>query len=100
MESCIRGVTTLHHYKRISSRDLEWHQRENGREKEEVKLSCSFDKRVRPQNLAKVKPFREENTTEMNEVENTPLEKRDKKEQIRVALWLKRDARLDKAKRT
>ena len=22
MESCIRGVTTLHHYERISSRDL------------------------------------------------------------------------------
>src|SRR3954466_5341616 len=23
----IRGVTTLHHYERISSRDLEWHRR-------------------------------------------------------------------------
>ena len=32
-----RGVTTLHHYERISSRDLGWHQRENGREREEVK---------------------------------------------------------------
>ena len=30
------GVTTLHHYERISSRDLEWHRRENGREREEV----------------------------------------------------------------
>src|SRR3954466_688042 len=26
-----RGVTTLHHYERISSRDLEWHRRENER---------------------------------------------------------------------
>ena len=73
-----RGVTTLHHYKRISSRDLEWHRRENGIEREEVKLSCSFDKRVKPKDLEKVKPFREKNTTEMNKVENTPLEKRDK----------------------
>ena len=31
----------------------------NGREREEVKLSCLFDKRVRPKNLEKVKPFRE-----------------------------------------
>ena len=46
----------------------------------------------------KVKPFREKNTTEMNEVENTPLEKRNKEEQIRTALRLKRDARLDKMK--
>ena len=66
-----QGVTTLHHYERISSRDLEWHRRENGREIEEVKLSCFFDKRVKPKNLAKVKPFREKNTTEINEVENT-----------------------------
>ena len=73
-----RGVTTLHHYERISSRDLEWHRRENGREREEVKLSCFFDKRVKPKNLEKVKPFREKNTTKVNKVENTPLEKRDK----------------------
>ena len=33
MKSCIRGVTTLHHYERISSRDLGWHRRE--KEKEE-----------------------------------------------------------------
>ena len=50
----------------------------NGRGREEVKLSCFFDKRVKPKNLEKVKPFREKNTTEMNKVENTPLEKRDK----------------------
>ena len=49
-----RGVTTLHHYKRISSRDLEWHRRDNGREREEVKLSCFFDKRVKPKNLARL----------------------------------------------
>ena len=85
-----QGTTTLHHYERISSRDLEWHQRENGREREEVKLSCFFDKRVRPKNLEKLKPFREKNTTEMNEVENTPLEKRNKEEQLRAALRLKR----------
>ena len=84
------GVTTLHHYERISSRDLEWHRRDNGREKEEVKLSCFFDKRVRPKNLQNVKPFLEKNTTEMNEVENTPLEKRNKGEQLRAALRLKR----------
>ena len=71
-----RDVTTLHHYKRISSQDLGWHRRET--EEEEVKQSCFFDKRVKPKNLEKVKPFREKNTTEMNEVENTPLEKRNK----------------------
>ena len=71
------GVTTLHHYKRISSQDLEWHRRENrgGRGREEVKLSCSFDKRVKPKNLEKVKPSREKKTTEMNIVEDTPLRK-------------------------
>ena len=71
MESYIWGVTTLHHYEKISSRDLEWHRKENGREREDVKLSCFFDKRVRPKNLEKVKPFREKNTTEMNKVEKT-----------------------------
>ena len=81
-----RGVTTLHHYERISSRDLEWHRRDNGREKEEVKLSCSFDKRVKPNNLEKVKTFREKEHEEMNEVENTPLEKRNKEEQLWAAL--------------
>ena len=40
-------------------------------------------------NLEKVMPFREKNTTEMNEVENTPLEKRNKGEQLRAALRLK-----------
>ena len=95
-----RGVTTLHHYERISSRDLEWHQRENRRDKEEVKRSCSFDKRVEPKNLEKVKPYREKNTTEINEVESTPLAKRKKEEQLWAALRLRRDARIEKAKRT
>ena len=45
---------------------------------------------MKPKNLEKVKPFREKNTTEMNEVENTPLEKRNKGEQLRAALRLKR----------
>ena len=58
--------------------------------REKVKLSCFFAKRVKPKNLEKVKPFREKNTTEMNEVENTPLEKRNKEEQLRAALRLKR----------
>ena len=53
---------------------------------------------MKPKNLAKVKPFREKNTTEMNEVESTPLGKRNKEEPIRVALRLKRDERLDKMK--
>ena len=34
------GVTTLHHYKRISSRDLGWHRRET--EGEEVKQIASL----------------------------------------------------------
>ena len=51
MESCIRGVTTLHHYERISSRDLGWHRRENRKGREEVKLSCFFDKWVKPRTL-------------------------------------------------
>ena len=46
---------------------------------------------MKPKNLEKVKPFREKNTTEMNEVENTPLDKRNKEEQLRAALRLKRE---------
>ena len=93
-----RGVTTLHHYERISSRDLEWHRRENGREREEVKLSCSFDKRVKPKSLEKVKPYRENNTTETNEVENTPVGKRKQGITNSDNIRLKRDERLDKMK--
>ena len=93
-----RGITTLHHYERISSQDLEWHRRENGREREEVKLSCFFDKRVKPKNLEKVEQIERNKTMEKNKVENTPLEKRDKEEQLQTALRLERYARLDKMK--
>ena len=55
---------------------------------------------MKPKNLEKVKPYREKNTTEINEVESTPVGKSNKEEQIRTTLRLKRDARLDKAKRT
>ena len=64
------------------------------------KLSCFFDKRVRPKNLEKVKPYREKNKTEINEVESTPVGKRNKELQIRTALRMKKDERLDKTKRT
>ena len=74
-EIYIRGVTTLHHYERISSRDLEWHRRENRREREEVKLSCFFDKRVKPKNLERMNKLKER-TDEKNKVESTPVEKR------------------------
>ena len=63
---------------------------------EEVKPSCFFDKRVKPRNLEKVKPFREKNTTEMKEVESTLLGKRNEEEQSCTALRLERYARLDK----
>ena len=53
---------------------------------------------MKPKNLEKVKPFREKNTTEINEVESTPLAKRNKEEPLWAALRLRRDARLDKAK--
>ena len=49
LERRSRGVTTLHHYKRISSHDLGWHRRRT--EGEEVKWSCFFDKRVKPRTL-------------------------------------------------
>ena len=47
-------------------------------------------------NLERLHHLREKNTTKMNKVENTPLETRNKEEQIRIALRLKRDARPDK----
>ena len=63
--------------------------------REEVKPSCFFDKRVKPRNLEKVKPFREKNTMEKNEAEKHSI-KKNKEEQIRRALRLERYARLDK----
>ena len=71
----------------------------NGREREEVKLSCFFDKRVKPKNLDRLNQLKVRKQR-INHVENTLLRKWNKKEQIREALRLKRDARLDKAKRT
>ena len=47
-----------------------------------------------------VEQIERKNKTEMNKVENTLLEKRNEEEQIRTTLRLKRDARLDKTKRT
>ena len=38
LEHRSRGVTTLHHYERISSRDLGWHRIENGRGRGKTKL--------------------------------------------------------------
>ena len=55
---------------------------------------------MKPENLEKVKPFREKNTAEMNEVDNSPLEKRNKENQIRTTLRLRSDKQLDKMKRT
>ena len=50
-------------------------------------------------NLERLNKLKErKNTTELNELESTPLEKRNKGKQLRVALRLKRDERLDKMK--
>ena len=54
-----RGVTTLHRYKRISSRDLGWHRREKRKRKRRGKLSCFFDKRVKPKNLERLNNLKE-----------------------------------------
>ena len=43
-----------------------------------------------------VEQIERKNTTKMNKVDNSPLEKRSKEEPIRAALRLERDARLDK----
>src|SRR3954462_11755322 len=58
------GVITLHHYERISPRDPEWHRGKNGRGRKEVKLSCFFDKRVKPRNLARLNKLREKENNE------------------------------------
>ena len=50
--------------------------------------------------IERLKNLARNNRMVMNKVENTPLEKRNKEEQIRKALQLKRDARLEKMKRT
>ena len=51
----------------------------NGREREEVKLSCFFDKRVTPKNLERLSTFERKNTTKMKKVETTLLGKRTRK---------------------
>ena len=71
----------------------------SGRAREGVKLSCFFDKEWNQRTLRGWKLERK-NTTEINIVENTPLEKRNKDEEIRAALRLKSDMKLDKMKRT
>ena len=47
-----------------------------------------------------VEQIERKNPMEMNEVESTPLGKRNKEEQIWAALRLKSDMKLDKMKRT
>ena len=64
------------------------------------KLNCFFDKRVKPKNLEKVEQNEKKKAIEKNKVESTPLGKRNKEEQIRAALRLKSDMKLDKMKRT
>ena len=60
-----RGVTTLHHYKRISSRDLGWHRRET--EEEEVKQSCFLTDEWNQRTL-EVEQLERNDTTEMSEL--------------------------------
>ena len=50
----------------------------SGKGSGEVKLSCFFDKQVKPENLCEVEQVERKNTMKMNKVENTPLEKRNK----------------------
>ena len=74
-----RGVTTLHHYERISSRDLGWHRRENGRGREKVKIKLLLWQMSETTNLERLNKLKErKNTMNMNEVENSPLERRNK----------------------
>ena len=65
LERRSRGVTTLHHYERISSRDLEWHRRENGREREEVNQIASLTNEWN-QEPREVKQIQEKNTMKVN----------------------------------
>ena len=53
---------------------------------------------MKPKNLEKVEQNERKKATEKNKVESTPLSKRNMEEPIRLALWLKRDERLDKMK--
>ena len=71
------GVTIMESYIRVLVPRSRMAPERNGRGREEVKLSCFFDKRVKPMNLETLNNLKEE-YNEMNEVENTPLEKRNK----------------------
>ena len=73
-----RGVTTLHHYERISSWDLEWHRREKRKKKRRGKTKLFLWQMSETKEPCEVEQIREKNTTKGNKVENTPLEKRDK----------------------
>ena len=72
-----RGVTTLHHYERISARDLEWHRR--GKEEEEVRWNyvASLTNEWNQRTLRGWK-IKRKKTMKMFKVENNPLEKRNK----------------------
>lgn len=71
----------------------------NGREKEEVKLSWFFEKRVKPR-ILRGWTIERKNATKKNKVESTPGGKSSKEEQIRAALRLKSDVKLYKMKIT
>ena len=92
------GVTTLHDYERISSRDLEWHQREKRKRKRRGKAKLLNWQTNETKEPWEVEQIERQHIAKMNKVENTPLEKRDKEEQLQTALWLERYARLDKMK--
>ena len=65
-------VTTLHHYKRISSRDLGWHRRETG--KGRGKTNWLLWQTSETKEPCEVEQIERKNTMKMNKVENTPLE--------------------------
>ena len=71
-----RGVTTLHHYERFSSRDVEWHRRGKRKEKRRGKTKLLLWQTSETKEPWEVEQIREKNTTEINEVESTPLAKR------------------------
>ena len=108
-----RGVTTLHHYKRISSRDLGLHRRET--EKEELKQIASWQtsetkepwevarlEEMTRQRWTKFKTLRSargtmniartfvgwriwnESLTDHKEYESTPVEKRNKEHHVNL----------------
>ena len=69
------------------------------RKRGEVKLSCFSDKRVKPRTLRGWTNWKKWNNGGEQSSQHS-VKKEEKKEPIRVALQLRRDARLDKMKRT